>query len=512
VTPAAARRDRRAERGVILFTAVLILAVTLGVAAVLVTLSLDDRLIAQHDFEAPVALAAAEGATQVGTKAILTAVANYQPVPTTGVATLNGHDYAYTIALAGPPSTRTDAQGVTTNYQHYMVNAVVTVDHARSSVRRLVQVGRSPVFQYAIFYNSELHVAPGAPMTISGRVHTNRDLYVGGTGGVQFQTNSVRAAGSVFRAASGAGAGGVITALVNGTTSTYASWPTTLTSASPTFARDAQATFDGTLETGATGVTEIVAPAPRSIADGGYYATNAGLVVKDGQAFLPGSTTPLAVSTGAIVEKTLYDARQRATVKVTEIDVGLLAPNLPANGLVYASRSDTTVAAPNGIRLKDAATLPAGGLTVVSPDPVYVQGDFNTVSKQPAAVIADALNLLSNAWDDSKTAGTLPDATATTYIVSFVAGNTTGSPGVYAGGVENFPRFHESWTGVTCKITGSIANFWPSAYATAPWVYGGDVYTAPNRSWSFDASLSGALPPFAPVSVSVTQNVLTVDR
>jgi len=54
-----------------------------------------------------------------------------------------------------------------------------------------------------------------------------------------------------------------------------------------------------------------------------------------------------------------------------------------------------------------SATL-ADRLTVVSPNPVYIWGDFNVNDKKPAAVICDAINLLSNRWDDSKTDGHLP--------------------------------------------------------------------------------------------------------
>ncbi len=34
-----------------------------------------------------------------------------------------------------------------------------------------------PVFQFAAFYNKDLEIAPGADMTLNGRVHVNGDLY-----------------------------------------------------------------------------------------------------------------------------------------------------------------------------------------------------------------------------------------------------------------------------------------------------------------------------------------------
>ena len=38
--------------------------------------------------------------------------------------------------------------------------------------------------------------------------------------------------------------------------------------------------------------------------------------------------------------------------------------------------------------------------TVVSDNPTYLQGDYNNVNKKGAAVIADAITILSNRWGD----------------------------------------------------------------------------------------------------------------
>lgn len=54
-----------------------------------------------------------------------------------------------------------------------------------------------------------------------------------------------------------------------------------------------------------------------------------------------------------------------------------------------------------GIRIINAETLPDGGLTIVSPFPVYLKGSFNVNSTKPkACIIADSLTLLSDDWQD----------------------------------------------------------------------------------------------------------------
>ncbi|MEM7311307.1 MAG: hypothetical protein AAF682_31865 [Planctomycetota bacterium] len=209
---------------------------------------------------------------------------------------------------------------------------------------------------------------------------------------------------------------------------------------------------------------------------------------------------------GAVKVTTMYDARQSNTeIGVTEIDIDALNASgvFPANGLLYAASygagegEDT-----KGVVLKNGAEL-SEPLTVVTEGSVYVQGDYNTVGKKPAAVIADAVNLLSNDWTGTKAKGSLPKAAETTYNLAFITGNheTVGSK--YNGGLENLPRFHESWSGVNCNLTGSFVNAWFSQYATGKWKYGGDVYQAPKRNFSYDEDFNdvSSLPPFTPMAV-----------
>lgn len=214
---------------------------------------------------------------------------------------------------------------------------------------------------------------------------------------------------------------------------------------------------------------------------------------------------------GAVTVKQIYDARQAGgsgqLTRVIEVDVAALNASgaFPANGLLYSSHYGLGQGVnAKGIKLVNGSEL-SRSLTVASEGSVYVQGDFNTVNKKGAAVIGDAVNLLSNAWNDTKTAGNLPNASDTTFNLAIVSGNANTSPGSYNGGFENLPRFHENWTNRNCNIRGSFVNLSTSQYATGAWIHGGDRYTAPRRNWSYDPLFNnvGNLPPFTPMAVQV---------
>ncbi|MCB0330269.1 MAG: hypothetical protein KDD70_11405, partial [Bdellovibrionales bacterium] len=131
-----------------------------------------------------------------------------------------------------------------------------------------------------------------------------------------------------------------------------------------------------------------------------------------------------------------------------------------------------------GVRLRNAAQLQSNiggaptvrGLTVVTPQAVYTAGHYNSVNKIPAAILTDSFNPLSvnwndttssgNAWRDTDQYSNLNDRVAsnTTFNAAILAGtdSTGGSEGVggqdaggYNGGLENYPRFHENWSGDT---------------------------------------------------------------
>lgn len=254
---------------------------------------------------------------------------------------------------------------------------------------------------------------------------------------------------------------------------------------------------------------------PSTAGSGPSIAASAGKVIR---AYDKNGTNITSSLTSAISYKQMYDARQAAgtsgtqKVKLVEINMAQLnsSGKFPANGLLYAAQYGAgTGLQSGGIRLTNGTTL-NDKLTVVSENPIYIKGDYNTTAKKGASVIGDAINLLSNSWNDTKTQGTLPTASAsTTYNVAMISGNQNTAGSAYNGGLENLPRFHENWSGKNCNIYGSFVNTWLSQYATALWLYGGDRYTAPNRNWYYDTSFNNVanLPPFTPMAVTATDIV-----
>ena len=164
-----------------------------------------------------------------------------------------------------------------------------------------------------------------------------------------------------------------------------------------------------------------------------------------------------------------------------------------------------------GVRLYNAEELDSSnslaknikGLTIVSDQAVYSQGNYNSNNKISAAIISDSYNILSTAWnnDDSNSRtynlSNLQDTTSSTmtkvtrinipcgfyYCTDYGdaerdANNTTVNAALFtgqdlmgggngisfqnrgdntnSGGVNNFPRLHEDWNGSTkCAASGS---------------------------------------------------------
>ena len=131
------------------------------------------------------------------------------------------------------------------------------------------------------------------------------------------------------------------------------------------------------------------------------------------------------VTTGSV-----YDYRQGGAQTVYNLDltklqksaVAMAALNNPPTscdpGILYISSSDSS----KSVRLENGAEHPvatgATGLTIASNLPVYVQGDYNTANN-PAAIVADAVTVLSSAWKDTYNSGTgISSRTATTTTVN----------------------------------------------------------------------------------------------
>jgi hypothetical protein len=134
----------------------------------------------------------------------------------------------------------------------------------------------------------------------------------------------------------------------------------------------------------------------------------------------------------------------------------------------------------------------------------------------PMLLAGDAVTLLSTNWQDQVgdrafgvasvqitgcNLGANPasaSATETTIVSAILAGHVeTGA--TWGGGINNFPRFLECWTGVNNRIIGSMVIGFRSVYQRSR--YHLFAYRPPNRLWSFDTNFANPAqqPPGTPL-------------
>ncbi len=174
-----------------------------------------------------------------------------------------------------------------------------------------------------------------------------------------------------------------------------------------------------------------------------------------------------------------------------------------------------TVASENGVYV--LGNYNATGIsTVGSPTPSTSYNPQNTVDHIPASIVADAIVILSNNWSDSRSfrypfALSSRTATETTVRFAMLAGdarssyenspNQGGSDPRLTGGVHNFKRFLENWSGVRLNYAGSLINLFNSRNNNGAFKCCSKVYSPPTRNWVFDATFLDPtrLPPGTPM-------------
>ncbi len=424
----------------------------------------------------------------------------------------NGDAYLSTITL-GPYS------GLFALVQPYrMVSSVSGPDNSAVRVERSSEHHLIPIFQFGVFYDLDLEILPGPTMTFDGRVHTNGDLYVGANQDLYFES-MVTSAGSIYNERKDEFPGSEGDVWFRNDENSYRRM--TFDSRSDNWEEGALLLWGGRVQDSQHGIVRIGLPLPSGmdpieiikrgeigdsqvLHDARFYY-KAHLRIIDGAA-TDGDGLPVYLDDGVLSSHTFYNYREGKWISATEIDVEKLmdAGQIPDNGIIYVSSSETSPGARDAaVRLVKGEQLPAGGLTIATDNPLYIQGDFNVDNPQPASVLTDAINILSNGWQDDRSDLPLKKRVAsnTSVRVAVMAGNLETIPGTfYNGGLENFPRFLEKWDNRTLTYVGSLVCMWYSEMATGQWFYGGNSYTPPVRDWSFDTNFydPDLLPPGTP--------------
>lgn len=197
-------------------------------------------------------------------------------------------------------------------------------------------------------------------------------------------------------------------------------------------------------------------------------------------------------------------------------------------------------------RLVNGQLLPGNqfkGFSFASENGVYIQGNYNASgvavgmsgsgdptpydqyinasgTMVPASVVADAVTILSNQWNDGKSFrwafefgttalggrvsggdDTVRCALLMGDTLSFDQNNgpTQGGDIHLAGGVHNFKRFRETW-GNNVNYCGSLINLFNSVGNNGTFKCCTHVYTPPTRNWVFDSNFLDPrrLPPGTP--------------
>lgn len=239
-------------------------------------------------------------------------------------------------------------------------------------------------------------------------------------------------------------------------------------------------------------------------------------------------------------------------------DVGGLPANLAANEaatpLTSAARPTTLVTAAvakanrailfrRALKIVNGANgqLPDDGLNITSENPVYVMGPFNasnaafTDDHAAAAIIADAVTLLSPNWSDANSfanpnnPANRPRAT-TYYRFATIAGKNRGfqwadtdcGAACYQdygtdAGTHNFLRMLEGNPATQQQVNyrGSIASLYFSRQAVGVYKCCTNVYQAPARGYNFDIEFltPSLLPPKTPMFRDVnTTGFMNINR
>lgn len=425
-------------------------------------------------------------------------------------------------------------------------------DGSTSAVVVTAKAQAIPIFQFGVFYEKDLEIHNGPPMTFAGWVHTNGNLYLSSNS--QYFEDLVTTPNEMYhhRKNSHTTLTGVYIhdASANDVQLNFDSRSTPDHS---DFRNASDLAFDNRLKTNAYGVDSLTVPLPDgmdpvNVIERRLPGTDGALEIQakmswkadwyievpvnsmpNGSDFCTqyvstraaGKILPNAATCNLIFDleyDQFRDGREGNFVDVLNIDMDELfawagTDSTRISEILYVHFTGTGPDPQSdgqypAIRLFNAATLDHP-ITVASRHPIYVRGDYNSGAWQPAALIGDNVTYLSDNWNDANQQGSaVNNATSTTVYAAIMSGHS-GTPcdhmdvgcssPPYGGGLENFPRFLEDWGGETLFYRGSLVSLYFPQQSTGAW--GGHYYNPPNRDWAFDLRFQDPqnLPPGTPV-------------
>ena len=527
------------ETGMVLVICMVLLLMLSLIGIASITTSTSDMKVAGNELNQTGAFYAAESGLERAAASLVTSFMTNgvppSPLPS-GSYTEGAYQYNYSTTTSGSPqqTTLTDGayKGLYGLVTAYNISSTGLDSRRETSVSlgMAMQDALIPLFQFAVFFENDLEFSPGQIMALGGRVHSNGSVFLQSSNGLNINSFLTSAGEIIHGPKPGSGlspqTADVFIRDKNGVDQNMKNPDGTwLDSQAANWVDNSMGRWGGLVEDNDHGITELEMPVvtdgpatdliDRASGDGDSFEDLSGLKVVDGQAYYLQNNgtwtnvTATLIAQGVMGNGVFRDSREGEDVFSLDIDISRLNTSgyYPTNGIIYCS-VPTTDGIVSAVRLKNASTLPRA-TTIATNNPLYTLGNFNTVSKKPAALLADAVTALSNNWSDARSWDDLAarSATATQVNASVMAGTTeTGEDGQgYNGGFENLLRLLEEWDGTTFTWRGAAVSLWYSRQATNPWAYGG-YYTDPLRDWAFDIDLLDIanLPPGTPM-VNIVQ-------
>lgn len=459
----------------------------------------------------------------------------------------------------------------------------------RGSVMVAVNAQSIPLFQFGVFYEGDLEIHNGPPLNFEGWVHTNRTLYLSSANSY-FESRITTPDSVIWRRKNNSERLTGVYVNNDAGTRVRLDFDSRSASSDADFRSKSEAKFNSRVMTKAHGVKPLRLPLPTDMAPielirpramtdnvaaqavkfawkADWYIDldiSTGAALKD-QNKLCNSLSLLGVATSTRpATKVLPDVasckniftfkpnafregREDIGVDLLEIDVNGLRNWVGGNlaretRILYINFKGLSTASGQrsrdypAVRLVNASRLP-NPLTIATSAPLYVKGDYNSVSWQPSSLLGDAITFMSSGFNEgasgikcssdtdacsgSYTKPTANPSGGSMKIYAAIAAGHSPTPcdanrvnscvgGLqpdYGGGLENFPRFVENWTGKTVLYRGSLVSLFAAEQADLKLWTWRSYYDAPDRDWKFDLRFQDPnnLPPGTPTVGSVFQ-------
>ncbi|MEO7996135.1 MAG: hypothetical protein ABI852_01755 [Gemmatimonadaceae bacterium] len=461
-----------------------------------------------------------------------------QDISTLLTPSLPGYRFVQTTRTVGSPVTKTITTGPFSGL--YSLNQPIDIqvtarDSSGNKATSILSVNAQtiPLFQFGVFYEGDLEIEPGAPMTFAGWVHTNGNLYLS-SASVTFQSQ-ITTPDSVFwqRKDQNQRLSGV--RINNAAGSAVQLDFDSRSLAGAAFVNRSQSKFNGRLMTEAHGVRPLKLPLPGGtppialvqprdpndtpMAQDVKMAWKADWIITVNSHVFRMDTNTLRTSTSfcdsliqvrvaGMVAPTgipcrkifkakvnaFYDGREDLKPDLLDIHMDSLRlwtdalPGQRAPRIIYiefvndsaglvGSGGQTGVNDYMAVRLRGGARLPVptssadtGGVSIVTNRPMYVLGDYNTTVWRPAALMADAITFLSNP--------------ATAAMTGCVSATTGWCDMMQASGTQRIPRATTVNAAILAGHSPTSCD-WQRAGCGTP-VYGGGLENFPRflENWA----------------------------